>query len=269
MLLSKYTQAAVDIAQKAGDYILAREQSGFTVEEKFSSYDYVTDVDTGCEAIIKESLHALFPDHGFAGEESGMDEGEMKRRLTHMGEDEYCWVVDPLDGTINFIHHLGGYAVSIALLHHNEVISAAIYLPTLGEMFSAQKDAGAWLNGKPIKVSGVSRMQDAMVSIGVPATNMDYRREMAEQFPKVSMESFNLRILGSAAATIAYVACGKLDAYIELGHHPWDIAAGILLVQEAGGQLSNHKGEPLSIADPYLLASNGLIHQDLVRILGK
>lgn len=264
MVLSNYTQAAIDVAKKAGDYILTRERGKFTVEEKISSYDYVTDVDTSSEALIKSSLHALFPDHDFAGEESGMDEDEMKHRLTHMSENDYCWVVDPLDGTINFIHGLGCYAVSIALVHHNEIISGAIYIPTLDEMFCAQKGAGVWHNGQPIKVSKCNQLKNALVSFGVPATNMKYRHEMANKFPALAMDSFNIRILGSAAASIAYIASGKLDAYVELGHHPWDVAAGMLMVEEAGGQLSNHKGEALTLADPYMVASNGALHSSIL-----
>lgn len=267
MKLSNYTQAAVDIAKKAGDYILTREKGQFKVEEKVSSYDFVTDVDTSTESMIRSYLIEAFPTHAFAGEESGMDEDKLKYNLTHMAKDEFCWVVDPLDGTINFIHGLGGYAVSIALMKGSEIISSAIYLPTCGEMYCAEKGSGVWCNGNAISVSSCKHMKDALISYSIPTIDMDYRQEVVEYFEPLSTNSFNLRILGSAAASIAYIACGKLDAYVELGHHPWDIAAGVLMVEEAGGKLSNHKGETFTVADPRLVASNGICHDEVVKTL--
>ena len=266
-MFNKYTQIAIAAAQKAGRYAMSRHSGKLNIKEKTEHLDYVTDVDTTCETMIKDTLLGSFPDHLFFGEECGIDEFEMKHRLTHMAEDEYIWVVDPLDGTVNYVHGLGLYCVSIALMHNNEPITGVIFIPETDELFVAEKDTGSWLNDEKINVSSCKQMCDALIAYSVPATNMEYREAFSRHFHDLSIHVQNLRMLGSCAAVMAYVACGKLDGYIELGHHPWDISAGYLLIQEAGGVGTNFSGELLNVSSHQMVVSNGLFHNDLVDII--
>lgn len=266
-MFNKYTQAAIEAAQKAGNYALERHKGKIDIKEKTKHLDYVTDVDTTCEAIIKGDLLSCFPDHLFLGEECGLDETEMKFRLTHMTENDYIWVVDPLDGTVNYVHGLGLYCVSIALMHNNEPITGVIFIPETAELFVSEKGSGSWLNGERINVSSCAHLYDALIGYSVPAINMGYREAFSRRFHDLSANVQNLRMLGSCAAVIAYVACGKLDGYIELGHHPWDIAAGYLLVEEAGGVGTDFSGRKLDVASHQMVVSNGHFHNDLVDMI--
>lgn len=266
-MYNKYTMTAIEAAQRAGQYAMSRHRGNIDVTEKTKHLDYVTDVDVSCESMIKDILLQNHNNSLFFGEECGIDESQVKYQLTHMVEDEYIWVVDPLDGTVNYVHGLDLYCVSIALMHKNEPISAVIYIPETEELFVAEKDVGAWLNGNRIGVSSCKQLCDALVAYSVPAVNMDYREAFSRHFHDLSVSVQNLRMLGSCAAVMAYVACGKLDGYIELGHHPWDIAAGYLLIKEAGGAATDFAGKELNVISNQMVVSNGLFHDNLVDMI--
>lgn len=267
MPFSKQTEVAVRAAREAGQYALARRKGAITVREKTRHLDYVTDVDTGCESMIREILLSETPGSRFFGEECGVPEAEIKQAIDHMAPGERIWVVDPLDGTINYVHGLGLYCVSIGLMEDGEPVSGAIYIPALDEMFAAEKGQGAWLNGRRIHVSDTGLLEEALVGYSVPVVNPEQRRAFERCYPLLSGSVQNARILGSCAAAMAYTACGALDGYMELGHHPWDVAAGMLLVREAGGEATNFAGEPFSASDHRLVLSNGRIHSGLLGIV--
>jgi len=267
LTLERHSQIAIDAAKCAGTMAKIRHNETLTVREKTAHLDYVTDVDTGCEAMIRRTLLDVFPDDQFFGEECGVEESKIKRRLENMEPGERIWVVDPLDGTVNYVHGLGLYCVSVALVESGETTCGVIYIPESDELFVAEKGRGAWLNGKPIRVSSCNGLDDALMGYSVPAVNMDYRDAFIKCYPELSRSVQNVRMLGSCAVGMAYVACGRLDGYIELGHHPWDIAAGMLIVSEAGGKGTDFAGERLRTTDHQMIVSNGRFHERLTGMM--
>lgn len=220
--------------------------------------DIVTDVDRAAEKIILQVLSGAFPDHGFLMEESGA-------RVSSSG---YRWVVDPLDGTVNFAHRMPISCVSIGLEKEGQVMMGGVYDPFRGEEFIAVRGKGATLNGKKIRVSHTRSLIDALLVTGFP-----YDRTKKAAFYLSFVEKFmkktqGLRRLGAAALDLAYVAAGRFDGYWEFNLKPWDAAAGKLLVEEAGGRVSNFRGAPYTLADTsQTLASNGNVHKAMLRLL--
>ena len=198
-------------------------------------------MDKKAEQILVSGLSKLLPESGFIAEEgTSVKHGET-----------YNWVIDPVDGTTNFIHGVYPFAISVALIEKEELIAGIVYEFGLDEYFYSWKGGGAWLNGNPIKVSEVSTVGQALIATGFPYTNFTYLKEFMNSMDYFMKNSHGLRRLGSAATDIAYVACGRYDGFYEYGLNPWDIAAGILLVREAGGEVSDFNGnkEPLFSGD--------------------
>ncbi|MBL8024003.1 MAG: inositol monophosphatase [Elusimicrobia bacterium] len=222
--------------------------------------DIVTTVDHAAEKKILNVLRGAFPDHGFLMEESGL----------HASSSEYRWVVDPLDGTVNFAHRVPISCVSIGLEKNGQVLMGGVYDPFREELFIAVKGKGATLNGRPIHVSKTQRLIDSLLVTGFP-----YDRHKKARFYLSFVEQFmqrvqGLRRLGAAALDLAYVAAGRFDGYWEFNLKPWDAAAGKLLVEEAGGRVTNFRGRPYALTDTsQTLASNGPIHPAMLRILAQ
>ena len=225
---------AVRAARRAGSIINRAALSGDALEvQSKRANDYVTQVDRAAEQAIIEIVRKSYPDHGFLAEESGAAEVDA----------EYRWIIDPLDGTTNFIHGFPQYCISIGIEHRGALTHAVIYDPVKNELFTASKGRGAFLNDRRVRVSKCLRLQDALVGTGFPFKEVGRLELYTRQLTKFMQTSAGVRRAGAAALDLAYVACGRLDAFWELGLSPWDMAAGALLIQEAGGLVSDLKGE--------------------------
>ena len=253
--------AAVRAARAAGAEIRRSfgERDRFDVAKK-GPQDFVTSVDRKCEAIIRETLLAAYPGHAILGEEEGL-KGANDAAIT--------WVVDPLDGTTNFIHGLPIYCVSIALAVKGKVEQAVIYDPSRNDLFTATKGRGAYMNNRRIRVAKRTRLQECLISTGFPYRQEDdintYLRLMGDMMARTA----GLRRPGAAALDLAYVAAGFTDGFFELGLQPWDVAAGSLLITEAGGLVGNFSGDANFLEQRECMAANPRIYGQMVTLLGK
>ncbi len=259
-----FTAVAVNIASKAGEWIQSKLGNHQSVKEKQSGQDLVTEVDKGAEKLIRKLILTYFPDHQILGEE-GVEPGAeaSKQALEAMKDAEYLWIVDPIDGTTNFIHGFPFFSVSIALVHKGEIIVGVVYDPSNDEMFVAEKGKGAYAHGKRMQVDPAQNLSQSLVATGFPADAKVALPRNLNTIAHVAPKVRNIRSGGSAALHLAYVAAGRLSGYWEMGLSAWDIAAGALLVQEAGGQITDYDGNPFTIAVRDIIASNGSIHQEL------
>lgn len=251
--MKEFLGAAVHIARQAGALLLPYFHRRVAVEYK-GDVDLVTEADRASEAFILERLRAYFPEHAVVAEESG----------SHEAASPYCWYVDPLDGTTNFAHGFPVFAVSIALAQAGEMIAGVIYDPTRDELFAAEKGSGASLNGEPLRISKVGRLEEALVVTGFPSKKR-HKNPNIHFYHQMNMQSHGVRRPGSAALDLAYVAAGRLDCFWEFHLQPWDLAAGRLLVEEAGGRVTDADGRPHRLDSPSILASNELLHDQLLR----
>jgi len=250
---SEFLSVAQDAARAAGR-ILQDWAGRFTVSEKGPA-DLVTEADVASQVEIYRILHEHFRDHGFLGEEQGLN--------TPPVGTEFRWIIDPLDGTSNYVHRFPYYAVSIGLEHRGIPLVGVIHDPTRDETFAAAAGCGATLNGQPIRVSRFDHLKDAMVIASFPP-GVTPGSQPIERFLKVLPHAQTIHRSGSAALNLAYVASGRLDAFWSTSLKPWDVAAGALIVAEAGGRITKMNGDPLDIHVPDLLCSNGSgIHHEL------
>jgi myo-inositol-1(or 4)-monophosphatase len=218
-------------------------------------YDLVTEADRASERLVVDRLRLEYPSHSVVAEEgSGYNSGS-----------EFRWYVDPLDGTTNFAHGFPVYNVTLALEQKGELIAGVIFDPTRQEMFAAEGGGGAYLNGERIQVSKAGRLADALVATGFPSRKR-HENVNIHFYYQLAMMTHGVRRAGSAALDLAYVACGRLDAFWEFGLNPWDIAAGLLLIREAGGVASDMRGGPVNLRGPHVLADNALIHEPLLGV---
>lgn len=221
--------------------------------------DFVTEVDMRVQEIIKGELERIAPGVQFMGEEK--DNGE----IDFSGD---FWILDPVDGTTNLIHHFRHSAVSLALVLDGSLTAGIVYDPYADELFFAEKGRGSFRNGSLIHVSANQTLQDSLISIGTAPYQHEYARKNFEAFREIFLRCQDIRRIGSAAIDLAYVACGRTDAFFEMNLKPWDFAAGILLVREAGGTATDYKGSPLPLDRPAsMLATNGFLHRELMELL--
>jgi myo-inositol-1(or 4)-monophosphatase len=253
---------AVRAARRAGAIInrAARDVDLLSVTRKRHN-DFVTEVDKAAEQAVIEILHRAYPDHAILAEESGAKAGLA-------GESEYTWIIDPLDGTTNFIHGFPQYAVSIGLQHKGVLAQGVIYDPTKNELFTATRGRGAYLNERRIRVSKRTQLNEALIGTGFPFRDLEGLTEYLAMFRELTLRTAGIRRAGAAALDIAYVAAGRLDGFWEMGLSPWDMAAGALLVQEAGGLVGDFEGEAGYLASGRILCGNPKIFAQLVQILG-
>jgi myo-inositol-1(or 4)-monophosphatase len=256
--LQVFADVAVAIALDAGAILRSRFGEPHDISFK-GPLDLVTEADKAAEALIASRLRAAFPDHDLLGEEGTRSENTNAR---------FRWVIDPLDGTTNFAHNLPTFAVSIAVEDTGQPVAGVIYDPMRNELFRAIKGGGASLNGEPIRVSRTEHVNSAILVTGFSHT-LEKRRRQGLAWGAMLERARALRHTGSAALNLCYVAAGRLDGYWERGIQPWDVSAGALLVAEAGGQASNREGGPFNAHDRVIVATNGLLHQELVTILGE
>src|SRR5947209_1598185 len=247
--MPSYLETAVEIAREAGALLTTWFERRVTVETK-GEYDLVTEADRASEKLVVERLRSHFPSHAIVAEEGG----------GHESSSEYRWFVDPLDGTTNFAHSFPMFNVTLGLERAGEIIAGVVYDPIRGEMFSAERGSGAWLNNRRIRVSQAKRLADSLASTGFPSRKRHHNVNI-HFYLQMAMASHGVRRTGSAAIDLAYVASGRLDAFWEFGLNPWDMAAGILLVSEAGGRVSDMNGAShVMPASRHILADNGLVH---------
>jgi myo-inositol-1(or 4)-monophosphatase len=232
---------AVKAARRAGSIInrAALDRTKLEIHSKRAN-DFVTQVDRSAEAAIIEIIRQAFPDHAILGEESGAFEG---KGASAAGKDQYRWIIDPLDGTTNFIHGFPQYCVSIALQHRGAIEHGVIYDPSKNELFTASKGSGAYLDDRRIRVTRCASLKEALVGTGFPFKEMSRLDLYFRQLREVMQNSTGVRRAGAAALDLAYVAAGRMDAFWEMGLSPWDMAAGALMVQEAGGLVGDLSGD--------------------------
>lgn len=253
-------QLAVDAALEAGKFLKMNMGKIKHIEFKQGEEtNLVTEMDKKAEQLIIEKIRQRYPQHNFLGEESG----------SHKTSSDYKWVIDPLDGTTNFTHALPIFCTSIALECKGEVMLGAIYDPNSDELFTAEKGKGAYLNNRRIHVSQTARLMQSLIVTGFPYDIKGNPHNAVEHFTNFLTGCQAVRRLGSAALDLSYVACGRFDGFWEVALNPWDMAAGVLFVQEAGGKFTNFKGFPSDIYTPNVLATNGLIHDQMAEVLRK
>ena len=252
---SSLLDKTIATAGTAGKIILEHWRQPRNVHHK-GRIDLFTKTDATVEAHLRERLEKLLPGVGFIGEESA-------HTLIPEGD---CWIVDPLDGTTNFVHGIPFVAVSIALWQEGRTRLGVVAIPMLDECFYAERGQGAYCNGQPIRVSRIARCEQALISTGFPYDIDVQKDRILGWLRAVLPQCQGVRRCGAAAADLAYVAAGRYEAFYEMGLKPWDMAAGWLLVEEAGGRVTNILGEPLRFGD-VILASNGHVHRELMDLL--
>ena len=277
--LKQLTLSVCQVAREAGSYI-RKERASFSVDkvERKHAHDYVSYVDKGSEQMIVKALRELLPEAGFITEEGTTKiedvRGEMEKTSSIIPQtSDFTWVVDPLDGTTNFIHGFAPYAVSIALCRGREIVIGVVYEIVSDECFYAWKSGGAYLDGgckkedgrcESLKV-GTSGINDALLCLQLPYNSDAYKPVIKRLIDRFYGNVGSIRMMGSAAIALCYVAAGRLDAYAERYIGQWDYMAGALIVMEAGGRVTNYDGDDYFMEGDSVVATNGVVHQDLLR----
>lgn len=254
-MFEEFLEVAFDAAKAAGAIQLEGLNRQLRIETKRSPIDLVTEVDKMCEAEIARRISARFPDHQLLAEEG----------TTSGANPDYRWIVDPLDGTTNYTHHYPLFAVSIGLEYQGQVIVGVVYDALHNEMFHTTLGGGAFLNGQPIRVSNVPELAKGLLCTGFPGDQSGNQTVLAA-WEKISLHCHGIRRDGSAALDLCYVACGRLDGFWE-ALNAWDMAAAALLIREAGGTVTNFKGEPFDLYKREIVASNGPVGLEMVQLL--
>ena len=249
---------AIETAREAGSVLLEKFGRKIKISKK-GDIDLVTEADLASEKLIIERIRSHYPKHSILAEESG-------EAIISGGENTWKWIVDPLDGTTNFAHGYPCFCVTLALEHDGEIVVGVTFDPTRNELFAAEKGKGATLNNKPIHVSKTEKLSESLIITGFPY-DFKQREDFAKHLTEFLLKSRGVRRDGSAAIDMAYVACGRFDGFWEEGLHAWDVAAGVLLIEEAGGRVSYYDDSKFSIYAPPICADNGLIHAEMLTIL--
>ena len=252
MTTQSYLSAAIEIAKEAGKILVEELSRPLNIRYKGDEVDIVTQADKRSEQAIVERLNKYFPDHSVAAEE-----GTGKERSS-----EFRWHVDPLDGTTNFAHGYPCFCVSIALAQRDTLLAAVVFNPFYNELFAAARGEGATFNGKKISVSKVATLSTSLLCTGFPVRNRKASPNL-QYYGDFTQRSHGVRRDGSAALDLAAVAAGRFDGFWEFGLQKWDTAAGVLLIEEAGGKVSDFAGNPYQLGGPVVLATNGLIHEEM------
>lgn len=259
--LSELTLIAIEAALLAGDILRQGYGTNFSISSKEGRHNLVTEYDHRCEKAIIEFILKNKPHSHFLAEESGATGSE---------KEDLLWIIDPLDGTVNFAHQIPVFSVSIAAQVGKEVVSGVVYQPITQELFVAEKGKGAFLNGKKIQVSPITSLEQSILATGFPYNLAQNPHHCIEHFVEILKQGIPIRRLGSAAIDLAYTAAGRFEGFFEVQLSPWDCAAGNLLVEEAGGKISTWEQKPYDLhAKGPILASNGSIHPALAAVLAK
>lgn len=257
--MDEFKEVLLEAAHEAGSIIREYFDGSFEVDNKEGINNLVTEVDKHSEKRIIEIIKKHFPGHSIISEEVG----EL------MQDSDYEWIIDPIDGTVNFAHGIPICCVSIALKHKDDLLLGAVYNPMMNEFFFAEKGKGAFLNDKPIRVSKKTDFAKACLVTGFPYKWPNSTEHPIRVFERFILQGLPVRRLGSAAIDLCWVACGRFDGFWEYNLSSWDVAAGYLIVQEAGGTITNFEGDPYSVFDKETLATNGLIHDEMIALIRK
>jgi myo-inositol-1(or 4)-monophosphatase len=252
-----FLATAVEVVLRAGRIQMAHFGTDLKIDKK-GAIDLVTEVDVAVERMFRDLVAERFPGHVVLAEELGGGEVPI---------GSHCWILDPLDGTTNYAHGLPIFATSLALEVEGQVVVGAIYDPTRRELFTATRGGGAHLNGAPMRVSSSRSLIDALLVTGFPYSVHEERKDLVSLFSAFLSEAQAVRRLGSAALDLCYVAAGRFDAFWEQNLRPWDMAAGALMLEEAGGRVTALDGAPFDIRKGQLMASNGVLHDDLLEVV--
>ncbi|MDE3181195.1 MAG: inositol monophosphatase [Acidobacteriota bacterium] len=255
--MENYLPVAIEIAREAGAVLMERFDRPHEIVYK-RPQDIVTEADRRSEALITSRLRDAFPGHDIVAEEGG----------GHLTNSEYCWYVDPLDGTTNFAHSYPVFCVSMGLARREEVIAGVIYDPTRDELWTAELGGGAFRNGMRLRVSAVEDLKEGLLATGFPPYSTDHERNM-QYYMRFTEASHGVRRAGSAALDLCMVASGRFEGFWELKLNPWDKAAGVLMVTEAGGRVTNLSGEPFRLLEGEIFASNGLVHKAMIQVFSE
>ena len=257
---SPLTLAAMEAALNAGELLLTGFGTKYSISSKEGSQNLVTEYDLSSQKLIISILQKQFPDHQFLGEED--------KEITKIDRAKIVWIIDPLDGTVNFARSIPVFSVSIAAALGTDILTGVVYYPSMNELFIAEKNQGAYLNGERIAVSKRNSFETAFMATGFPYNVTEDPLNCVERFASIAKKGIPIRRLGSAAIDLSYVAAGRFDAFWEVGLHPWDLAAGKLLIEEAGGKVTHYNGASHKIYGYHpVLATNGVLHQKMVEIL--
>ncbi|MFO7866121.1 MAG: inositol monophosphatase family protein [Candidatus Aminicenantes bacterium] len=249
-------EAAIETARKAGNLLNRRRGKKRKISYK-GAVDLITDVDKESQSLIAGHLQRIFPSHDVLAEEE----------LTSEKGSEFLWLVDPLDGTTNYAHGFPVFCISIALEHRGEIVTGVVYDPARDEMFSARKGKGAALNGKALAVSKEGRLGRSLIATGFPYDIRESEVNNLDHFARMAVRAQAIRRCGSAALDLCYTACGRFDGFWEMKLAPWDMAAGALIVSEAGGRITDFAGNPFRHDGSEILATNGLVHEQMISVL--
>ncbi|NVM23572.1 MAG: inositol monophosphatase [Desulfobacterales bacterium] len=256
MDLERIKAVGLAAAARAGDILRDYLGKTHTIEKK-GTINLVTEADLASERAIVEIVRSAFPQHTVIAEESGITQGT----------DPHEWIIDPLDGTTNYAHSLPGFSVSIAFAFEGDLVFGLVLNPIAGELFCGTRDRGATLNGRPILVSSTKSVSESLLVTGFPYELKPVIRPLMSRFERCLMAAQGIRRLGSAALDLCYVACGRFEGFWEQNLAPWDTAAGMVIAREAGASISDFSNKPYSIEKKEILATNGLIHQELAALL--
>ena len=258
MDIESIQRTGIAAAYKSGKLLRSYMGEHFAIRKK-GLKDLVTDADTQSEKIILDTIRKKFPNHAILAEESG----------TKHGNEKYQWIIDPLDGTINFAHQLPFFAISIAFAHEGRTEMGIVFNPLSGELFSAISGRGATLNNDKIQVSTTRIIGDCLLATGFPYNVLETFESVTRRFSNCLRSAQGIRRLGSAALDLCYVACGRLDGFWEQNLNAWDTAAGALIALEAGAVITDFSNKPFAMTDKEILATNGKIHQEMISLLDK
>jgi myo-inositol-1(or 4)-monophosphatase len=260
MDLEKIKKGVIEICLEVGEFIRL-EGASFDrtrIEQKQVFNNLVSYVDKEAEKALVKTLHKLFPAAGFITEEGTVEQSQ---------QHEYNWIIDPLDGTTNFLHGLPMYAISIGLTRNNQAVLGVIYDICQKECYHAIENQPAFCNERIIKVSAIPALSESLLATGFPYYHFDKREDYLDIIKEFLNETHGIRRLGSAAIDLAYVACGRLEGFFEYNLHPWDVAAGTLIVQQAGGMVTDFKGGNTFLFGDQLCASNALVHDEMLKLI--
>jgi len=256
MDLELVTRTATRAARQAGEVLRSFHGNLKDIRKK-GAIDLVTEADIASERLVVETIRSVFPDHAVLAEESGRIEGD----------ERFQWIIDPLDGTTNFSHGLDLFAVSIAFYEEGVPRVGVVFNPATGEFFEAAAGQGARLNGQPIRVSGQESLKDSLLVTGFPYNFKEILPQLMSRFAGCLSASQGVRRLGSAAIDLCFVACGRFEGFWEQNLNPWDTAAGLLILLEAGGRVTDFSGRPFEVDMKEILATNGRIHDAMLDLM--
>ena len=257
--LNIFKKVLFEAADESAKILLKHFNTKFKIGRKSAYNDLVTEVDKKSETKIIEVIHKYFPDHNVLSEEAG----------DLMMSSDYVWIVDPIDGTVNYAHALPIFCISIGLQINKEIVMGLVYNPFSGEKFFSQKGKGAFLNNKRIHVSNKKYLKDAILVTGFPYNAKENYDHCIDHFVNFIKCGLPIRRLGSAALDMCYVACGRFDGFWEVSLNPWDVAAGSLILTEAGGRLSDFNGKKYSIYNKQIIATSGKFHNEMIKVIKK